>query len=162
MVPGTPYDSTRVDALLAEKGAMARPNGQRIWRLKAGDVELGELKEGGQLIATELRVPMSDKPDLVRELVEEAAALATTAEVRLIDPQLGRALTASDSGAVADQFMRTARYAGEMMGVSEAVAASYAPPPEVVPRGVKLFVAIAGGALFLYFLVTSLIEKLGG
>jgi hypothetical protein len=82
--------------------------------------------------------------------------------VRLIDPQLGRALTSNDSGAVADQFLRTARYAGEMMGVSEAVAASYAPPPEVVPRSVKVFVAIAGGALFLYLLVTSLMEKLGG
>jgi hypothetical protein len=162
MVPGTPYDSTRVDALLAEKGVKARPDGQRIWRLKAGDVEVGEVREGGQLIATELRLTLSDKTDVARELVEEAAVLATSAEVRLIDPQLGRALTANDSGAVADQFLRTARYAGEMMGISEAVAASYAPPPEVVPRGVKIFVAIAGGALFLYLLVTSLMEKLGG
>ncbi|WP_224245373.1 hypothetical protein [Hyalangium gracile] len=162
MVPGTPYDSARVDALLTEKGVFARPDGQRIWRLKNGDVEVGLVRENGQVIATELRVPLSDKTELVREVVEEGAALATAAEARLIDPQLGRTLTANDSGSVADQFLRTARYAGEMMGVSEAVAASYAPPPEVLPSSVKYFVAIVGGLIFLYVLVTSLMEKLGG
>jgi len=162
MVPGTPYDSTRVDALLQERGAFARSDGQRVWRLKSGDVEVGELREGGQLIATELRIPLSDKLDLVREVVEEGATLAAAAEVRLIDPQLGRALTANDSGAVADQFLRTARYAGEMMGVSEAVAASYAPPPEGMPVGFKVLLVIGGGFFLLYLLVNSLLSNLGG
>jgi hypothetical protein len=31
MVPGTPYDSARVDAILAEKGATVLKGGQRIW-----------------------------------------------------------------------------------------------------------------------------------
>ncbi len=161
MVPGTPYDSARVDALLAEKGALVLPNGQRVWRLKSGDVELGQLREGGQLIATELRIPLSDKTELVREAVEEGATLAAAAEVRLIDPQLGRQLSANDSGAVADQFLRTARYAGEMMGVSEAVAASYAPPPEGIPAGFKVLAAIGGGLILLYLLADSLLSKLG-
>jgi hypothetical protein len=161
MVPGAPYDSARVDALLLERGAFARPDGQRIWRLKSGDVEVGELREGGQLIATELRVPLSDKLELVREVVEEGATLAAAAEVRLIDPQLGRHLSANDSGAVADQFLRTARYAGEMMGVSEAVAASYAAPPEGIPTGFKVLAAIIGGLVLLYLLVDSLLSKLG-
>ncbi|HYH99042.1 hypothetical protein [Hyalangium sp.] len=161
MVPGTPYDSARVDALLLERGAFARPDGQRIWRLKSGDVEVGELREGGQLIATELRVPLSDKLELVREVVEEGATLAAAAEVRLIDPQLGRHLSANDSGAVADQFLRTARYAGEMMGVSEAVSASYAAPPEGIPAGFKVLAAIIGGLVLLYLLADSLLSKLG-
>lgn len=162
MVPGTPYDSARVDALLSERGVIARPDGQRIWRLKSGDVEVGVVRENGEIIATELRVPLSDKLELVREVVEEGAALAAAAEARLIDPQLGRSLTANDSGAVADQFLRTARYAGEMMGVSEAVAASYEAPPEGMPVGFKVLLALAGGGFLLYLLVNSLMEKLGG
>ncbi|HEX8698338.1 MAG TPA: hypothetical protein VF815_05845 [Myxococcaceae bacterium] len=161
MVPGAPYDSARVDALLTERGAAARPDGVRVWRLKHGDVEVGELREGGQVVATELRVPLSDKLDLVREVVEEGATLAQAAEVRLVDPQLGRNLTANDSGAVADQFLRTAKYAGEMMGLSEAVAASYAPPPEGLPTGAKVLLSIAGGFLFLYFLVDFVLSRLG-
>ncbi len=162
MVPGTPYDSARVDALLSERGVLTRPDGQRLWRLKSGDVEVGVVRENGVVIATELRVPLSDKMELVREVVEEGATLATAAEARLIDPQLGRSLTANDSGAVADQFLRTARYAGEMMGVSEAVAASYAAPPEGMPAGFKVLLALAGGGFLLYLLVNSLLEKLGG
>ena len=161
MVPGTPYDSARVDALLAERGATARPDGVRVWRLKHGDVEVGELREAGQVVATELRVPLSDKMDLVREVVEEGATLAQAAELRLVDPQLGRQLTANDSGAVADQFLRTARYAGEMMGLSEAVAASYAPPPEGLPTGAKVLMGIGALLFGLYFLVDLLLGQLG-
>lgn len=151
-----------MDTLLQEKGALARPDGQRVWRLKGGDVEVGELREGGQLIATELRIPLSDRLDLAREVVEEGAALASEAGVRLVDPQLGRALSANDAAAVADQFLRTARYAGEMMGVSEAVAASYAPPPEGMPAGLKVLLVIGGGAFLLYLLVDAMLSKMGG
>jgi hypothetical protein len=161
MVPGTPYDSARVDTLLTERGVAARPDGVRLWRLKHGEVEVGELREAGQIVATELRVPLSDKLDLVRELVEEGAMLAQAAEVRLVDPQLGRPLTANDSGAVADQFLRTARYAGEMMGLSEAVAASYAPPPEGMSPGLKVLLGIGGLLLGLYLLMDFVLGKLG-
>jgi hypothetical protein len=162
MVPGTPYDSARVDVLLSERGAAARPDGVRIWRLKAGEVEVGTLREGGQIVATELRVPLSDRTELVRELVEEAAALAAAAELRLVDPQLGRTLSANDGGAVADQFLRTARYAGEMLGVPEAVAASYAPPPEGMSSTTKAFLGLGILLLFLYLLVDALLSRLGG
>ena len=160
-VPGSPYDSTRVDALLLEKGAKARSDGQRVWRLKSGDVEVGELREGGQLIATELRIPLSDRTELVREAVEEGATLASAAGVRLVDPQLGRHLSANDSGAVADQYLRTARYAGEMMGISEAVSASYAAPPEGIPTGFKVLALLGGGLLLLYLLADTLLSRLG-
>ncbi|HVG56909.1 MAG TPA: hypothetical protein VNA24_00025 [Hyalangium sp.] len=150
-----------MDVLLAEKGTLVLPSGLRVWRLKNGDVELGALREGGQLIATELRIPLSDKTELIREVVEEGAALAAAAEVRLVDPQLGRQLSANDSGAVADQYLRTARYAGEMMGVSEAVAASYAPPPEGIPTGFKVLALLGGGLFLLYLLVDSLLSRMG-
>jgi hypothetical protein len=162
MVPGTPYDSARVDALLTERGAIARPDGMRVWRLKHGDVEVGVLREAGQVVATELRVPLSDKLDLIREAVEEGAALAQAAEVRLMDPQLGRPLGANDGAAVADHFLRTARYAGEMMGLSEAVAASYAAPAEGMQAGTKVLLGIAALLIGLYFLMDLLLSRLGG
>jgi hypothetical protein len=162
MVPGAPYDSARVDVLLAERGATVRLDGPRVWRLKNGDVEVRELRENGRVIATELRVPLSDKTDLVREVVEEAATLAASAEVRLIDPQLGRPLSANDGGAVADQFLRTARYAGEMLGLSEAVAASYAAQPEGLSPGAKVLFGVVGGLFLLYLLVDALLGRLGG
>ncbi|MDY7228714.1 hypothetical protein [Hyalangium rubrum] len=162
MVPGTPYDSSRVDALLVERGATARPDGMRVWRLKNGDVEVGELRENGQVVATEVRVPLSDRTELMREAVEEAATLAQAAEVRLVDPQLGRPLTANDSGSVAEQYLRTARYAGEMMGLSEAVSASYAAQPEGFPTGGKVLLGIVGFLIVLYLVVNGLISQLGG
>ncbi len=42
-----------------------------------------------------------------------------------------------------------------MMGLSEAVAASYAPPPEGMPAGAKVVLGIAAGFVALYFLVDS-------
>jgi hypothetical protein len=153
-----------VDALLVEKGVTVRPDGGRTWRLKNGDVDVGVLREGGQVVATELRAPLSDRTDLIRELVAEGSALAGAAEARLVDPQLGRGVGFGDSESIAEQYQRTARYAGEMAGLSEAVAASF-PNPADTPTfrpGTKVLLAL--GALFflLYFLMDALSGKLSG
>ncbi|MCY1020949.1 hypothetical protein [Pyxidicoccus sp. MSG2] len=166
MTPGVPYEPARVDALLAERRVAARPDGLRVWHLRGGDVEVGELREGGQVVATELRVPLSDRPDLVREVVTEAATLAAAAGARLVDPQLGRSLSANDDGVVVEQYMRTAWYAGHMAGVSGAM--SVGSPSEAaresrsfMPSG--RFFLIAIGVLFaLYLVVDSLLSNLGG
>lgn len=166
MTPGVPYEEARVDALLAERRVAARPDGLRIWHLRGGDVEVGVLREGGQVVATELRVPLSDRPDLVREVVVEAAALAAAAGARLVDPQLGRSLSATDDGVVADQYMRTAWYAGHVAGMSGAMgtptsSAASSEPRGFLPSGRVLFFAI--GALFLlYLFVDTLLSNLGG
>ncbi|WP_232293170.1 hypothetical protein [Stigmatella aurantiaca] len=162
LVPGTPYDGPRVDALLRERGVTARPDGTRVWHLKAGEVELGELRENGQLVATELRVPLSEKTELVREVVGEALMLAALAEVRLVDPQLGRPVSIQEDGAVADQFLRTARYAGEMLGLPEAVAARYEAPPDGMQAGTKVLLALIAALLSLYFVVSFLLDQLRG
>lgn len=147
-----------------EKGVIVRPDGGRTWRLKNGEIDVGVLREAGQVVATELRVPLSDRTDLIRELVAEAATLSTAAEARLVDPQLGRAVGFGDSETIAEQYGRTARYAGEMSGVSEAVAASF-PNPAETPTfrpGTKILLVV--GALFflLYFLMDALSGKLSG
>lgn len=152
-----PYDPGKVDAALAQRPVTQRPDGVRIWKLKAGEIEVLPLKEAGAIMATELRAPLSDKLELIRELVVEGAALAEEAGVRLYDPQLSRTITANDEGLVADQYFRTARYAGEMMGVPEAVAASFAPPDEGMKAGTKVVLAIVGLLVFVWFLFDWLI-----
>ncbi|AKQ64462.1 hypothetical protein A176_001374 [Myxococcus hansupus] len=167
MTPGTPYEAARVDALLSQKGATARPDGVRRWSFKHGDVEIGELREGGQVVATELRVPLSDRTDLVREVLAEAVKLATEAGARLVDPQLGRPLTTQDDSSVLEQYVRTARYAGEVAGMPDALGAgSYAMESSTTSTGFQLsgrFLLIAIGILVaLYLVVDSMVGQLGG
>ncbi len=121
LVPGTPFDGARLESLLVARGARALPGGGHVWPLDKGDVEVHPLREGGQWVATELRVPLSDRDGLVRDVVVKAAELAKEGEVRFFDPQLGRELSAQDEQLVADQYQRTARYAGEMLGLASAM-----------------------------------------
>ncbi|WP_240359924.1 hypothetical protein [Pyxidicoccus trucidator] len=166
MTPGTPYEAARVDALLAERRVAARPDGVRVWHLLNGDVEVGDLREGGKVVATELRVPLSDRPDLMREVVEAAATLAEAAGARLVDPQLGRSLSARDDGVVVEQYLRTVRYAADVAGMPEAMSAgSYGAlsqePKAFQPSGRFVLIAIAA-FFFLYLLVDSLMGQLNG
>ncbi len=121
MVPGTPFDSDRVEALLEARGAKQLAGGGRAWQLDHGAVEFYPLREGGQWVATEVRIPLSDRTELVREVVSEVGELAREAQVRFFDPQLGRELSSRDDAVVVEQYQRTARYAGEMVGVASAM-----------------------------------------
>jgi len=76
LTPGAPFDSARVESLLVARGAKAQPGGGLVWQLDSGTVEVHPLREGGQWIATEVRVPLVDRPDLLREVVVQGAALA--------------------------------------------------------------------------------------
>ncbi len=166
MTPGTPYEAARVDALLTERRVSARPDGVRVWHLRHGDVEVGELREGGQVVATELRVPLVDRPDLVREVLGEAVALATAAGARLVDPQLGRSLSATDDGVVMDQYVRTARYAGEVTGLAGALGAGSSSADTGESKGFQptaRFFLIAVAVFFvLYLVVDSMLARLNG
>jgi hypothetical protein len=161
MVPGTSFDSARVEALLEARGAALRPDGSRTWMLQHGAVELRPLREGGQWVATEVRVPLSDRTELIREAVAKAAELATEAEVRLFDPQLGRALSAHDDADVTDQYLRTARYAGEMLGLAEALPVSDGTDEGFQPT-TKVLLGIIGVFVLLYLLMNWLDSQLIG
>ena len=140
---GVPVDLEKVDAALGRRELVTRPDGVKLWKLKSGEVEVRPLVEGGVPVATEVRVPLSDKLELIREAVVEGAALAAESELKLYDPQLSRTLCASDDGPVAEQFLRTAKYAGEMMGLPEAVYASFAPPEQGMKTGTKVILGIS-------------------
>lgn len=156
--PGTPWDPANFDKLLHEKGAFPNPDGSRTWRLKSGEVQVRLLIEGGQPIATELRVELSDRLELIRELVIEGVALSTDAGARLVDPQLAKTLIASDEGRVADQYFRTAQYAGQYAGVSTAVLASYgtAEKDEGMKAGTKVLLAIVAFFVSMYLVIEKL------
>ncbi|HZI06498.1 MAG TPA: hypothetical protein VEZ71_20885 [Archangium sp.] len=161
MVPGTPFDSARVEALLEARGAKAQPSGARTWLLENGEVELHPLREGGQWVATEVRVPLSDRTELIREVVSKGAELAREAEVRFFDPQLGRELNTHEAGAVADQYERTARYAGEMLGLASAMPMP-TPEAEGFQPTTKLVFGAIGFFTLLYLLVDWINAQLGG
>ena len=153
MVPGTPFDSARVDALLEARGAKALPSGGRTWQLENGVVELHPLREGGQWVATEVRVPLWDQTDLVREVVIEVSEVAKEAEVRVFDPQLGRALSGRDDGPVAEQYERAARYAGQTLGMVEALPSSTATESEGFQPTTKFVLGVLGFFVLLYLVM---------
>ncbi len=154
--PGAPYDPSVAEARLADRAAR-RPDGTLLWRLPHGELEVRTLVEGGRAIATELRVPLTGNLDLAREAVTEGVALADAAGACLFDPQLGKRLSAGDDGLVADRYLRVARYAGEMVGISEAVGVGQAPPEEGLKPGTKVLLALAGFFLLLIWLSNRLL-----
>ena len=153
-----PFDAERADATFAKRPFRQRPDGTRLWRLQHGEVEVCPLVEAGRRIGTELRAPLQSGLDLIRELVVEGAAVAQEAGGRLVDPQLGRWISAADEGAVADQYFQTARYAGEMAGVSEAVGVGM---PEV-QAGLKPGTKVLLGLAALLALALWLFDRLLG
>lgn len=164
--PGTPYDPAPLEALFSQRNVRTRPDGVRFWVLKNGEVEIGQLKEGGRLIGHELRIPLSGKTELVREAVVEGAALAEQVKAVLFDFQLSNVVTKNDEARVAEQFLRTARYAGEMMGVSEAIDAGFmpsavtdAPAPSGTPLNGKTLLVAVAGLIGLYLLVESFLKR---
>ena len=156
--PGVPYDPAPVETLLTARGAKDQPDGSKLWRLKNGEVEVRRLLENGVPMATELKVALSDKTELIREVVLEAVQLAADTGLRAVDPMLSKTLTANDDGLVADSYFRTARYAGEYLGVSSAVMASYgSQEPEGLKPGTKVMLGIAAFFFVLYLIVDRLL-----
>ncbi len=153
--PDTPYDARRVEALLLERGASPEEGGL-VWRLPSGRVEVRPLRENGNQVATELRIPLADGVDLARELVSEGVALAAAANVALVDPQLCRAVVSPEDSAVIDQYVRTAKYAGEMVGISEAIGAGEPAETGGIKPGTKVLLALVGFFFLLYLIADRL------
>jgi Asp-tRNA(Asn)/Glu-tRNA(Gln) amidotransferase A subunit family amidase len=155
--PGLPYEEEKVERLLAERKLRVAADGTRLWPLASGDVEVRPLQEGGETVATVIRIPLSAKPELVRHAVEAACELAKEAGASVVDPQLARSLSAADADAVADQYLANARYAGEMLGVSEALEASFAAPQEGLQPSTKRLLMIVGGVIVAWLVLERLL-----
>ncbi|RKH56620.1 hypothetical protein D7V93_19800 [Corallococcus llansteffanensis] len=170
MAPGVPYDLARVEALLAARPGTVRPDGVHEWNLVRGDVEVVPLRDKGRVVATELRVPLSDQPAFIREVLVEAATLAREANARLFDPQLGQVLGPADTDRVVEQYARTEQYSRTATpmeitpGLAEAMdaAARYTPRGPGMPLTTRLVLFAVGGFALLYFVMKFLTAKLNG
>lgn len=162
LVPGTPFDGPRIEALLVARGAKSLPGGGHVWPLDKGDVEVHPLREGGQWVATELRVPLSDRDGLVREVVAKGAELAKEGEVRFFDPQLGRELSVQDEQSVVDQYQRTARYASEMLGLASAMPMPSPTQNEGFQPTTKWVLGVLAFFFVLYQVVSWMSAQLNG
>jgi hypothetical protein len=113
-----------VETALTLRGALKRPDGAWVVTLQSGKVEGFAWRDEGVLSAFELKVPLSDKTELVQETLAFTLELAGALDLKAVDPQLGNPATLASGSAVADEFLRMARYAGEYLGVSEALGAT--------------------------------------
>ncbi|MBN8226427.1 hypothetical protein JYK02_02775 [Corallococcus macrosporus] len=171
--PGAPYDETRVEALLAARPGTVRPDGVREWDLGVGVVEVLPLRDGKRVVGTELRVPLVDHEELIREVLTEAAGLAHKAQLRLFDPQLGEVLTGSATERVVEQYLRTEHYRRTAKpmeitpGLEEAMnraerAESLGLRSEPMALSTRLVLFAVGGFAILFFVMRFLMAQLNG
>ncbi|NNC19405.1 hypothetical protein HRD49_44110 [Corallococcus exiguus] len=170
---GAPFDMARVDALLAARPGTDRSDGVREWDLGVGTVEVLPLRDGKRVVGAELRVPLVDGEELIREVLTEAAGLAHQAQLRLFDPQLGEVLTGSATERVVEQYLRTEHYRrtakpmeitpglAEAMDRAERVQ-SLGLPSERMSLSSRLVLFAVGGFALLFFVMRFLMEKLNG
>ena len=122
LTPGAPFDVDAVLKALALRGLVREANGWAL-PLVSRTLEVRPLHENGVGVAVEVRVPLAEHTAALEEAVKWAVDVARVLDLRVLDPQLGSVVTGWSS-AVNDEFLRTARYAGEYLGVSEALGAS--------------------------------------
>jgi hypothetical protein len=156
-----PFDLKRVEEALAARGVSAPdPVGLRRWTLADGEVEVEAVLEAGQPVALAVKIPLSDKLELLSEGLKAAGGLAEACTLKLVDPQLSRVVGEKDEGAVTEQFQRTARYAGEMVGLPEAVSASFQPEAQGIKPMTKVLFGLGALFLLLYWAVDAIGRRL--
>ncbi|MCC6337430.1 MAG: hypothetical protein IT380_25960 [Myxococcales bacterium] len=148
-----------LEAALKERGAKTRPDGAWLWSFAGGDVVGLPMRENGKVIAFELKVPLKDTTTLVSAALKAAAEVAQAQKLRLLDPQLNYPVTFDSEASVGEEYLRQARYAGEYLGVSEAIGATTlaARPDESSNPGLRILLALIvfGVVLFITFRVMT-------
>ncbi len=148
---GLPFDRARFEAALTELGVTRRAEGAWVWKLSRGETVITALHEGGTTVGFDVRVPLSDSAGLVLETLEKGVALATSATLQFVDPQLSRPVTERDTGAVEESFFRVAAYAGAADGASGATFVSAPPLATGLTPPVKLALALLVFVAAFYF-----------
>lgn len=118
---GAPFEPDPVQTRLKSLGATTRGDGALLWRFAAGEVVVLPFREALQVRGLELKVPFSERTDLLGEALSAVLELAKAEGLRVIDPQLGRTVLEGDLGAMADEFLRISRYAGQYHGLGDAL-----------------------------------------
>ncbi|MCU0701676.1 MAG: hypothetical protein MUC96_34645 [Myxococcaceae bacterium] len=143
-VAGAAFARDVIEAVLRDRGAVTRGDGALVWKLKAGEVTVLPLRESGAITGLELKLPFSDRHELVSELLASAVDVARTNALRVVDPQLGRTVSEVDGGAITDEYLRISRYAGAYFGLGDAlpVALPQASDDETVSPVMKAVLAV--------------------
>ncbi len=116
------------------------------------------LQENGVTVATELKVPLSDKASFASSSGPRAVTTSYQRSRRSARSfALSKTVTLADEALIAEQYFRTAQYAGQYGGVSEAVIAGYgANEPEGLKTGTKVLLGIVA----FFFVLWLVFEKL--
>lgn len=155
-----PFDVKAVEQQIAARGGTSEGESVRRWVLTSGALALEPVLEAGQPVALALKIPLGDRTELLAEALKAAAEVAQALTLKLVDPQLSRVVNEKDEGAVTEQFQRTARYAGEMLGLPEAVTASFQPEPQGLSPTGKVVLGLIAVAIILYFVVDAIGQRL--
>jgi hypothetical protein len=141
--PGAALPVEPISAALGDRGARRRADGAWLWTFPRGEVVGLPVREGGQVVAFELKVPLKDTTELVGAVLRAAAEVADALGLRLLDPQLSRPVKFDHEDVVGEAYLRCARYAGEYLGVADALGASSLGAPPADTSGLGLRVALA-------------------
>ncbi len=160
--PGQPLEVAPVQQALLARGGSTRPDGAVVWRLPGGEVVTWPLKEAGVITGLELKVPFTENPALLTQVLAGACEVAQALSLRLVDPQLSRPVVEADSARVLSEYARIAQYAGQYFGLGDAVggAPAFKPGEEGLSPWVKGLLAlavfsVAMFAAYQYFLPTE-------
>ncbi len=137
--PGAPLDIDQLEAAVLAQGATRRGDGGLSWTVDRQELGVRRLLEGGVCRALEVRVPYHERTTALEAAFPLVVAAAEQAGVIVSDPQLNHAVRLDNLASVVDAFRRASRYAGEMMGVSEAVGASFPPRTPLERAPARLF-----------------------
>jgi hypothetical protein len=154
---GSALDVAPIEAAIREKGGLTRGDGALVWRFPMGDVLTLPLREAGVVTGLELKVPFSDRTELLSATISAAVELARALNLRVVDPQLSRTILDVDAGAATDEYLRISRYAGQYFGLGDAlpmaVEASQDEGLSPAVKGVLAFLvfAVAMAAAYQFF-----------
>ncbi len=152
--PDTPFELAPVEAALTAANLTRRADGVWLLTLKFKELEVSVLRENGVALALQCRVPLSDRTEVVEAAVGWALELAGPLGLRVMDPQLNTVLT-SVSASVSEEFLRQARYAGEYLGVSEAIGATHlARPLEGMNATTRLMLGVVVFIVVTFFTIS--------
>lgn len=156
--PGASFDPAPVEAAIRARGGLTRGDGALVWRFPVGEVVTLPLREAGVVTGLELKIPFSDRLELVTAALPAAVEVARTLNLRVVDPHLARTVLEPDLGAVSDEFLRIARYAGQYYGLGDALPMAGSGPsaeeglsPVVKALLALLVFAVAAAAAYQYF-----------
>lgn len=149
--PGDPAPVAELVTALNARGAVLTPDGRGSWKLPGGEVTVEVLLEEGAVKGLDLRVPLLDRTELLEATVKELVDVTEAVKARLTDPQRGDSVTLTSLGAVVDEYLRMARYAGEYGGVGGALGlTSYVAAPEEESTTLRWLLIVAVFALALW------------